>query len=95
MRKLLMEQGRFAEAEQALREFQEMMENLRMAEGQRGQLRPAQAHVVLHRPRHALRCALDNECRWFAAVQPRDHQHQFCVHPQGYHGLGAGEAVTT
>lgn len=30
----LMEQGRMAEAEQALREFQEMMENLRVTEGQ-------------------------------------------------------------
>ncbi|KUP93058.1 TIGR02302 family protein [Tritonibacter horizontis] len=33
----LMEQGRMAEAEQALREFQQMMENLRMTEGQPGQ----------------------------------------------------------
>jgi hypothetical protein len=30
----LMKEGRFAEAQQALEEFQEMMENLRMAEGQ-------------------------------------------------------------
>ena len=33
----LMEQGRMAEAEQALREFQQMMENMRMAQGQQGQ----------------------------------------------------------
>lgn len=32
----LMEQGRFAEAEQALREFQQLMENLRVTEGQQG-----------------------------------------------------------
>ncbi len=32
----LMEQGRMAEAEQALREFQEMMENLRVTQGQGG-----------------------------------------------------------
>ncbi|MFS4582048.1 DUF4175 domain-containing protein [Phaeobacter sp. C3_T13_0] len=32
----LMEQGRMAEAEQALREFQEMMENMRVTEGQQG-----------------------------------------------------------
>ncbi|APG48383.1 DUF4175 domain-containing protein [Phaeobacter porticola] len=33
----LMEQGRMAEAEQALREFQQMMENMRVTEGQPGQ----------------------------------------------------------
>jgi hypothetical protein len=33
----LMEQGRMAEAEQALRELQEMMENMRVTEGQPGQ----------------------------------------------------------
>ncbi|TNJ47654.1 TIGR02302 family protein [Phaeobacter sp. B1627] len=33
----LMEQGRMAEAEQALQEFQRMMENLRMTQGQAGQ----------------------------------------------------------
>ena len=33
----LMEQGRMAEAEQALREFQQMMENMRVTQGQRGQ----------------------------------------------------------
>ena len=33
----LMEQGRMAEAEQALREFQQMMENMRMTQGQQGQ----------------------------------------------------------
>ncbi|MDE4273662.1 TIGR02302 family protein [Phaeobacter gallaeciensis] len=33
----LMEQGRMAEAEQALREFQQMMENMRMTRGQQGQ----------------------------------------------------------
>ncbi|AUR02329.1 Domain protein of unknown function [Phaeobacter inhibens] len=33
----LMEQGRMAEAEQALREFQQMMENMRVTEGQQGQ----------------------------------------------------------
>lgn len=33
----LMEQGRMAEAEQALREFQQMMENMRMTQSQQGQ----------------------------------------------------------
>ncbi|MFV1465507.1 MULTISPECIES: DUF4175 domain-containing protein [unclassified Phaeobacter] len=33
----LMEQGRMAEAEQALREFQQMMENMRVTQGQEGQ----------------------------------------------------------
>ncbi|MFD2740378.1 TIGR02302 family protein [Sulfitobacter aestuarii] len=33
----LMEEGRMAEAEQALREFQEMMENMRVTEGQPGE----------------------------------------------------------
>ena len=33
----LMEQGRMAEAEQALREFQELMENMQVTEGQQGQ----------------------------------------------------------
>jgi len=33
----LMEQGRMAEAEQALREFQQMMENMRVTQGQNGQ----------------------------------------------------------
>lgn len=33
----LMEQGRMAEAEQALREFQELMENLQVTQGQQGQ----------------------------------------------------------
>lgn len=33
----LMEQGRMAEAEQALREFQQMMENMQVTEGQSGQ----------------------------------------------------------
>ncbi|SCZ50061.1 TIGR02302 family protein [Epibacterium ulvae] len=33
----LMEQGRMAEAEQALREFQQLMENMQVAEGQQGQ----------------------------------------------------------
>ena len=33
----LMEQGRMAEAEQALREFQQMMENMRVTQGQGGQ----------------------------------------------------------
>ncbi|MEM6305063.1 MAG: TIGR02302 family protein [Pseudomonadota bacterium] len=33
----LMEQGRMAEAEQALRELQEMMENMRVTQGQQGQ----------------------------------------------------------
>ena len=32
----LMEQGRMAEAEQALREFQEMMENMQMTRSQQG-----------------------------------------------------------
>ena len=38
----LMEQGRFAEAEQALREFQEMMENLQVTEGGNGGQSPGQ-----------------------------------------------------
>lgn len=38
----LMEQGRMAEAQQALREFQEMMENMQVAQGGSGQQSPGQ-----------------------------------------------------
>ncbi|MGY3439088.1 MULTISPECIES: TIGR02302 family protein [unclassified Marinovum] len=80
----LMEQGRMAEAEQALRELQQMMENMQVTQGQPGQGQPSPGQQAMDGLGETLREQQDLSDEAF-----RDLQEQF--NPNGQQGQSEGE----
>ncbi|MEN8892375.1 TIGR02302 family protein [Planktotalea arctica] len=87
----LMEEGRMAEAEQALQELQDMMENMQIAEGQQGQGEPSEGQQAMEGLADTLRDQQGLSDQAFRDLQEQFNPNAQAGENQGNEGRNGGQ----